>query len=51
MIALLEPLVPGALAVHAERLQCTDAVPAGALRVADLAHSRSLLADVLHLHA
>ncbi|RRH92377.1 siderophore-iron reductase FhuF [Variovorax beijingensis] len=51
VIALLEPLFPGALAVHAERLQCADAVPAGALRVADLAHSRPLLADVLHLHA
>lgn len=51
VIALLEPLFPGPLAVHAERLQCADAVPTGALRVADLVQSPSLLADVLQLHA
>ncbi|WP_431111413.1 siderophore-iron reductase FhuF [Variovorax paradoxus] len=51
MIPLLEPLFPGELAVHGEKLQCADAVPPGALRIADLAQSPALLADVLQRNA
>lgn len=51
VIALLEPLFAGELAAHAEKLQCADAVPAGALRVADLVAQPALLADVLRRNA
>jgi ferric iron reductase protein FhuF len=51
VIPLLEPLFPGELAVHGEKLQCADAVPPGALRVADLAQSPAPLADVLQRNA
>lgn len=51
MIPLLEPLFPGELAVHGRKLQCAHTVPAGAMRVADLAQSPTLLADVLQRNA
>jgi ferric iron reductase protein FhuF len=51
VIPLLEPLFPGELAVHGEKLQCADIVPPGAVRVADLVQSRALLADVLQRNA
>lgn len=51
MIPLLEPLFQGELAVHGEKLQCADTVPADAVRVAELAGSPALLADVLQRHA
>lgn len=51
MIPLLAPLFPGELAVHGEKLQYTDTLPAGAVRVADLVRSPALLADVLRRNA
>ena len=51
MIPLLEPLFQGELAVHGEKLQCADTVPAGAVHVAELAQSPALLADVLQRNA
>jgi ferric iron reductase protein FhuF len=51
MIPLLAPLFQGELAVHGEKLQCADAVPAGMVRVADLAQSPALLAGVLDRNA
>lgn len=51
MIPLLEPLFQGELAAHGEKLRCAHVVPAGAVRVADLAQSPALLADVLQRNA
>ncbi|MDP9930713.1 siderophore-iron reductase FhuF [Variovorax paradoxus] len=51
MISLLEPLFQGELAAHGEKLQCADTVPADAVRVAELARSPALLADVLQRNA
>ncbi|MDQ0024409.1 ferric iron reductase protein FhuF [Variovorax paradoxus] len=51
MIPLLEPLFQGELAAHGEKLQCADMVPADAVRVAELARSPALLADVLQRNA
>jgi ferric iron reductase protein FhuF len=51
MIPLLEPLFQGELAVHGEKLQCADMVPADATCVAELAQSPALLADVLQRNA
>ncbi|MDP9900694.1 siderophore-iron reductase FhuF [Variovorax ginsengisoli] len=51
MIALLAPLFAGALAPLGERLQCADAPPPGAVRVADLVASPALLREVLDRHA
>ncbi|MDH6593504.1 ferric iron reductase protein FhuF [Variovorax sp. TBS-050B] len=51
MIPLLEPLFPGELAVHGEKLHCADTVPPDAVRVAELLRAPALLAEVLERHA
>jgi ferric iron reductase protein FhuF len=51
VIPLLQPLFPGELAVHGEKLQCAAAVPPGAVRVAELVQSPALLAGVLRQNA
>ena len=51
MIPLLAPIFRGELAPLGERLACADAVPADAVRVADLVASRVRLLEVLQLQA